>query len=201
MLIWCDEDSVQGPLHANFKISSGGETIMLFATDGATLLGQSKLGPQVADVSTGRLFDGQSAPRVTFLDPSPNAVNAPGTSGARRYSALDSAVHSIGMTFTGTPKVGQNVTIQVAGAPANYACLVMVSSQAAYVPFLDGMVLLTNNAPLQFVRATDAAGGFTIAGTVPNLPGLPGTPFYFQALSVDNGAFLGSNALELIFGL
>ncbi|HIE72074.1 MAG TPA: lamin tail domain-containing protein, partial [Planctomycetes bacterium] len=33
--VWCDEDGTQGPLHANFKLASGGETVVLYAASGA----------------------------------------------------------------------------------------------------------------------------------------------------------------------
>lgn len=35
--IWCDEDPEDGPLHADFKLAKGGETLTLLSADGAVL--------------------------------------------------------------------------------------------------------------------------------------------------------------------
>ena len=59
-LIWCDEDLTQGPWHASFKLSAGGEELGIFsgfAHDHA-VIDSHVFGPQIADVSTGRMPDG-----------------------------------------------------------------------------------------------------------------------------------------------
>jgi len=60
LLVWCDEDAGQGPLHANFKLNRGGEEIGLFADDahGNVPLDSVVFGPQQEDVSYGRQPDG-----------------------------------------------------------------------------------------------------------------------------------------------
>ena len=35
LVVWCDEDQEDGPLHANFKLSKGGESVDLFDANGA----------------------------------------------------------------------------------------------------------------------------------------------------------------------
>ncbi len=76
LLVWCDGDLGQGPLHADFKLSRHGEEIGLFADDahGNVPLDMIVFGPQQDDVSYGRKPDG--ADTWEFLDPpSPEAGN------------------------------------------------------------------------------------------------------------------------------
>jgi hypothetical protein len=58
LLFWADEDGEQGPLHADFKLSKGGEEIGLFDGDGITIIDSVTFGPQTTDVSSGRYPDG-----------------------------------------------------------------------------------------------------------------------------------------------
>ena len=61
LILWADEDgSADAGLHANFKLSSGGEIILLSDTDeiGNGLLDSVTFGQQTADISTARLPDG-----------------------------------------------------------------------------------------------------------------------------------------------
>jgi hypothetical protein len=76
LLIWCDRDEAQGPLHAGFKLSADGEEIGLFDSEahGLVPLDWIVFGPQQEDVSYGRRPDG--ADSWDFLDsPSPGASN------------------------------------------------------------------------------------------------------------------------------
>jgi hypothetical protein len=75
-LVWAD-DSAQ-LLHANFKLSSAGETIAFFAADGVTLLDSITFGAQTTDISYGRTTDGGAA-WTTFTTPTPEASNDPTT--------------------------------------------------------------------------------------------------------------------------
>jgi hypothetical protein len=75
-LVWAD-DSAQ-LLHANFKLSSAGETIAFFAADGITLIDSISFGVQTTDVSFGRTTDGGAA-WTTFTTPTPEASNDPTT--------------------------------------------------------------------------------------------------------------------------
>ena len=58
MLVWADDDEMQGPTHTNFQLSKSGEFIGLFDRDGVTLLDEITFGPQAEDISYGRLTDG-----------------------------------------------------------------------------------------------------------------------------------------------
>ncbi len=82
MLVWCDSDENDGPLHASFKLSSSGEEIGLFGrlTAGNEMIDGYVFGAQYADVSEGREFDGAET-WVYFTEPTPGASNGDPTSG------------------------------------------------------------------------------------------------------------------------
>jgi len=77
LLIWCDDDPQDGPLHATFKLAAGGEEIGLFArlTDGNVMIDSYVFGPQSTDISEGRQTDGADH-WVFFTTPTPGAANA-----------------------------------------------------------------------------------------------------------------------------
>ena len=81
MLVWCDSDENDGPLHTSFKLSSGGEEIGLFGrlTAGNNVIDSHVFGAQYADISEGREYDG--APDwILFTTPTPGASNGDPTS-------------------------------------------------------------------------------------------------------------------------
>lgn len=77
LLVWCDEDPEDGPLHASFKLSGNGEALGLFGrlAAGNAAIDTHVFGPQAADVSEGRLTDG-GATWGFFTAPTPGASNA-----------------------------------------------------------------------------------------------------------------------------
>jgi len=96
LLIWADnpvpadrrpvESEVEGNtadagLHANFKLSSAGEEIGLFDTNGSTLIDGITFGQQTADISYGRYPDANDELRF-FGTPTPGAENNEGYLGA-----------------------------------------------------------------------------------------------------------------------
>jgi len=76
LLVWCDEDQGQGPLHTNFKLAVGGEAIGLFALVGTAVVPIDTLtfGPQTTDISRGRWPDG-AAHWQFFTSATPGASN------------------------------------------------------------------------------------------------------------------------------
>ena len=76
LLIWCDEDPQEGPLHASFKLSGDGEQIVLFADDAHANVPIDRItfGPQTQDISYGRRPDG-AATWTTFATPTPGRSN------------------------------------------------------------------------------------------------------------------------------
>jgi hypothetical protein len=78
LLVWADEETAQNrpgqDLHVNFKLTSAGETLALFAPD-KTLVDQVSFGILTNDVSVGRYPDGGDLPLVTFETPTPRQPN------------------------------------------------------------------------------------------------------------------------------
>ncbi len=72
LLVWCDKDSAQGPLHAPFKLSKAGGRLLLTTRD--AILDTVTYDPQDTDHSLARLPDG-SGDWLACDSPSPRAVN------------------------------------------------------------------------------------------------------------------------------
>lgn len=76
LLIWCDDDETLGPLHANFKLASGGEFVVLSGPAAAAdvVIDFVQLPPMKVDRSYGRVPDGKG-PFQGLPDASPLALN------------------------------------------------------------------------------------------------------------------------------
>jgi hypothetical protein len=74
LLIWADDEETQGPLHTNFKLSSGGESVILTDKNGSTELDAITYPAQTTDVSYGRSPDGGDSWQ-TFTNPTPGTSN------------------------------------------------------------------------------------------------------------------------------
>ena len=89
LLVWADEDVLNNPngLHANFKLSAGGEVIGLYETNGTTLVDSISFGNQTVNVSYGRFPNGGNT--WYFMSPSsPNAANTTAQSEEIYFSSL-----------------------------------------------------------------------------------------------------------------
>ena len=73
LLIWCDNQIEQGPLHTNFRLSSNGETLSLTKNNGSTLIDQIIFNQQTEDISYARNHHESSEWR--FSIPSPMGQN------------------------------------------------------------------------------------------------------------------------------
>lgn len=74
VLVWCDAEAGDGPLHAAFKLSASGEELGLFAADGVTLLDFVSWNRQYPELSFGRKHD--AGPFFGLLaTPTPGAAN------------------------------------------------------------------------------------------------------------------------------
>jgi hypothetical protein len=80
LLVWADGDTADAGLHAGFKLSAGGEKIILFDIDGATLIDAMIFPALSCDVSYGRCPDGGDEWRLCG-GPTPGAANGPGYDG------------------------------------------------------------------------------------------------------------------------
>ena len=74
LVFWADDETTQGPLHTNFKLSASGEEIGLYDTDGTTQIDSIVFGAQTTNISYGRYPDGEENWRF-FSTPTPGAVN------------------------------------------------------------------------------------------------------------------------------
>ena len=77
LLVWCDDDPTQGPLHTGFRLSANGEQLGLYASalNGNAPIDELSFGPQVENTSFGRDPDG-AAMWVVFSEPTPGASNS-----------------------------------------------------------------------------------------------------------------------------
>lgn len=77
LLIWCDDEEDQGPLHTTYKLDADGEYIGLFdeAANGFALIDGLEFGEQMTDQAIGRLPNGTGAFQV--VQPTPGASNQP----------------------------------------------------------------------------------------------------------------------------
>jgi len=75
LVVWCDGQIRQGPLHTDFHLDAvnGGE-LALYDSNTATLIDSVRFGPQQTDVSQGRFPDG-AATSYTLDYPTPGAPN------------------------------------------------------------------------------------------------------------------------------
>jgi fibronectin type 3 domain-containing protein len=79
LLVWADEETGQNnpgsvDLHANFKLSKGGEALALFAPN-RELVDAITFGPQTTDVSQGRWPNGMPEPFYAMPQPTPRSAN------------------------------------------------------------------------------------------------------------------------------
>jgi hypothetical protein len=81
LLIWCDEDQLEGLTHANFRLAAAGEFLALTGPEGQVLDSVS-FDAQTADISYGRSEDG-SGEWGLLTRPTPSGANT----GIRGFSA------------------------------------------------------------------------------------------------------------------
>jgi hypothetical protein len=82
LIIWADEDDEQDGMHANFKLSAGGETLVLVDAD-TSLVDSVSYVDQVTDISHGRFPNGTGE----FQDMTPT-FNAENSTTSTRYTPL-----------------------------------------------------------------------------------------------------------------
>lgn len=194
LLIWADEDVTEGSTHADFKLSAGGEEIGLWDSDGLTLLDSVVFGAQQANVSTGRLHDGDSL--MVTLAPTPGALNDAGC-GIRAYDQLSPAAHTLDLVATGTGAIGSAVAFAAAGLQPGSTAYFALDFFPTHVPLSTTLVALMTGSVVVALPAS-ATGTFDVSLFIPNDPGIIGVDVYFQAAGLDAAAVLtASNAVHL----
>jgi hypothetical protein len=201
-LIWADDEPNQvslSDLHATFKLTTAGEEVLLYDSDGETLLDRMSFGPQVADVATGRLHDGLPQ-QVTFPEPTPRAPNALALCGSRRYSSLDSTLQTLDLHLLGTPGLGKSVVFQVRDSGVTGQCALLLSPLADEVSLAGittARLLLSPFFLVVAIKPTGAMGVTDFPMAVPNQPSIVGQVAYLQAWRLGAGPWAGSPGLEI----
>lgn len=101
LLVWADNETVQNiagnlQLHANFKLSAAGSTILLSAPDGS-LVDSVTFGPQTTDRSEGRYPDGNGSIQTLTL-PTPGTANS-----LTQFTQVMRTGTAVTVAFTTTP--------------------------------------------------------------------------------------------------
>lgn len=126
LLAWADEDveqSGQGQLHVNFRLSATGESIGLFTPDGRAV-DTIAFGSQTNNISEGRFPDGMIPPPFVFMGrPTPGGPNEfPTLNVPPTLDPVGSRIVDEGQTaaFTASatdPDAGQTLVFALFGAP------------------------------------------------------------------------------------
>ncbi|TWU59230.1 Inner spore coat protein H [Rubripirellula tenax] len=102
LIIWADDEIDQGDNHASFKLSAGGESVLLYNVDGTTLVDSVTFGEQTTDISYGRFPDGSST--LTVL-----SAASPGATNTNEVIENIAPTAEAGGPYTGT--VGEMITL------------------------------------------------------------------------------------------
>ena len=196
ILIWADNEPLEGLLHATFKLSSGGEDVVLYDADGTTMRDYLRFGAQQTDVATARMFEGEKL-WVTLPAPTPAASNQV-SCGSRAYQALSEGLNTATLSLLGQPSPGASVDIMFDGFPAGQSIQFAIGGQAVTDSQGDsGLTLLVDGIIQQTVLTTDANGQAVLPFTIPSDPQLVGMSFYLQAGRGGAGA-VASHGLEVV---
>jgi len=196
LLIWADKDLLDGPMHADFKLGSGGEEVALFAADGVTLLDYVQFGEQQSDRSAARLDDGGLL-WVTIDEPTPDMSNNIDC-GVRGFDAPDALRNMGNLALLGDPQPGATVTVQVSDfAPQQSLMLLIGRTPGVSNDPISGLSLLVPGAFQQLGLTTDTNGDGSLDVPIPADASLIGTRFYLQAGTLGANAE-ASQALEVV---
>ncbi len=199
--VWCDEDGTQGPLHANFKLSTTGETVVLYDNTGLALVEYRDFGPQSADVSTGRMNDG-STPWVTFPTPTHLLRNEPAACGQRTYGGLLASVHQTDMTLAGTLQIGTTATYNVSSGPLSGIGVGAMALAADHVDLtgigIGDETLLLDPASTLLLGTVflDPTGAGSWTYPIPNAPGIAGLRLFAQTFALNGSGWDSTRAIE-----
>jgi hypothetical protein len=210
LLVWCDNEPGDGPLHATFKLSDSGEAVGLSgpASSGNAWVDTRVFGAQVHDVSEGRTPDGGAA-WSAFATPTPNAPNAAPTPTPHvvpyGVGKITSSSRLPALAWEGTPSVTANdFRVRVVDAQPNSLGLAFAGPGRAQAPFSGGTRWVAGPLVRLPIHALDANGRTDYA--IPVIAALVGTTrcyqFWFRDIAQPDGTGTGlSGALEVRFGL
>ncbi len=198
--IWLDEDGSQGPLHANFKLLSAGENVILYSVNGTEIHDSFTFGQQRPDISTGRLLDGQSQ-WVTFTTPTYEQSNEIVFCGSRTYGALEADAHGIDIALSGNPQVNTTITYTASNGPANSFGIPVVALGSSYfdlgIANIDE-VLLVSPSTLVVLPAVllDGSGSANFDFSIPS--GVASIQLNAQFLNLAASGWDSSPAIEIV---
>lgn len=191
--VWCDEEPLDGPLHANFKLSKDGEWVVLSDTiaNNKRYLDGYRFILQKADRSYGRMP--AAGPDQWYLwTPTANAPPVQAGTGRRYDARRTGSPLDFDLLLFGTPQVAQTITFRVdGGVPNSFAILAFGPGPGKLDLGTLGIVGIDLTGAVAFGLPLDAAGIGGLSLVVP--PGTAGAALWCQALNVDI-----SNALTLI---
>ena len=196
VLFWADNEPQEGPMHTNFRLSSSGEELALFAPDGQTLMTEIVWGQQAADISLARLFDA-SPSWVGIIAPTPGKTNALQRCGVRAYVGPLPGQHPLRFGSS-IPVVGRQIGWLYSHAQPNGVVISAFSAggTSVQVPGL-GFSLLTTLPWVGVVTAkVDALGKAQITWTIPNDSRLAGVRFYSPSYSLGLKGLTAGDAIE-----
>lgn len=194
--VWADDEPLDGPLHATFKLSAGGEDVGLFdvLANGNGLIDGYSYGAQTSDVAFGRLPDGTSSGYL-LSTPSPGASNLPAPGSSRVYEHADSAANPVVLVPAGSPVVGGSIGADLSSAPPSRSGVFVLglAPADAAVPG-SGYALVAQPVAAWTGFMTSAAGTASLSFAVPADPGLIGYRVYTQAVLTNAGLSNGAVA-------
>lgn len=173
LILWADGQPDQGVLHLNFKLSSGGESIVVTEPDGYTIVDEYTFGPQTTDVSMGRIPDGGSEWQA-FTTPTPGSSNAlkppapqPVPPVIRNIQISPDTIHAgdiVTVSATVTDADSDLTKVTLTYGDSLQSSIDMTANGDLYSaqigPFDDGVRIY------YFVTATDSAGHITHSDTL-----------------------------------
>ncbi|MBK9018231.1 MAG: CotH kinase family protein [Saprospiraceae bacterium] len=161
LIVWFDGQPAQGPLHVQPKLGAGGESIVITAADGVTLVDSYTYTAQTTDISMGRFQDGTGS--FAFMQPpSPNATNVnspPATTAAMPTASVPAGFYT-----------------------SNQSIALSTTTASASIYFtLDGTMPLTSSTlyagPIS-ISSTKVLRAIAVATGLGNSPALTNTYFF-----------------------
>jgi hypothetical protein len=206
LIVWCDGDPGDGPLHSNFKLGASGEEIGLSGpvSAGSPLIDSYIFGPQSADISEGRVTDG-AAVWTFFHAPTPGAANSPPLHQPLIYGIgkLSSRTEVPLLSPHNDPSAsGGNFELTVVQAVPNQAGMLFYGPGRAELPFYSGRLWVKDPFTRLAIQPLDANG--TTTYSIPISANEIGTLRCFQSWFRDfahsDGTAVGlSNGVEVVF--
>ncbi len=181
LLIWADDQTWQGPLHANFRLTATGEFVGLFGplATGNQPIDTKSWGPQIKDVSFGRYPDGHWD-WMLMGTPTPIATN---TDTGNLPPVVEATQHQ-------PANVGLNVPVVVTSAPYDLDGAIT----QADIFYNTGAGWMVAGMADDGLSGDGAAGDGVWGGTIPGQPAAGIVNYYVRA--VDSNSAVGTEPVD-----